>query len=277
MPGPAAVPAVLRRRFCRTAHRASDRISAAQPRIRAAHARLCNKSAQGAGAGGRSVGGRWYKLDRALGAACREPSAHRAGRAAPRPGPERAHGGDRCGQDGARPRARPAARRARARRHRAPGRRRGLRGGRLRAAGRAARRARRAPARRRRGDRARAAGQRRGPHAGLSVRALGGRGRPARRGRGAAVLLRPARAPQAHARLLAARDPRRLLRGGAPGAPRGLRGGPRAGARARGDPGGAARARRGARARARPARLRAAGDRGGRSIAGGEGRAGRRA
>ena len=93
-----------------------------------------------------------------------------------------------------------------------PGRRRGLRGGRLRAAGRAARRARRAPARRRGGDRARPPGQRGGPHAGVSVRALGGRGRPARRGGGAAVLLRPARAPQAHARLLAARDPRRLLR-----------------------------------------------------------------
>ena len=50
-------------------------------------------------------------------------------------------------------------------------------------------------------------------------------------GGGAALVLRPARAPPAHARVVAARDPRRLLRARAGGAPRGVRGGPRARAR----------------------------------------------
>ena len=78
----------------------------------------------------------------------------------------------------------------------------------------AARRAGRAPARRRRGGRARPARERRGAHAGLPVRSFRGGRRPAR-GRGrAALVLRPARAPQAHPGLLAARDPRRLLRRG---------------------------------------------------------------
>ena len=84
----------------------------------------------------------------------------------------------------------------------------------------AARRARRAAARRRGGGRARPARERRGAHARLPLRALGGGRRPARGRRRAAVVLRPARAPQAHARLRAARRPRRLLRRRAPGAAR---------------------------------------------------------
>ena len=254
----------------------AHRATACRPRRACATcARDCTESAQGAGEDGRSVGGRWYKLGRAPGAARREPPPHRAGRAAPRSGPERAHRRDRRGQDGARPRARPAARRPRPPRDRAPGGRGGLRRGGLRAAGGAARRAGRAAARRRGGGRARPARERRGAHAGLPVRALRGGRRPAR-GRGrAAVVLRPARAPQAHARLLAAGDPRRLLRRGAPGASCAVRGDLCAGARARGDAGRAARARRGPRARARPARVRAAGDRGSRSLGGRGGRAAR--
>ena len=65
--------------------------------------------------------------------------------------------------------------------------------------------------------------QRRGPHARVPRRPQRHGGRPAGRRRGAAVVLRPARAPQAHAGLRAARDPRRLLRGRAGGAPRGVR------------------------------------------------------
>jgi hypothetical protein len=62
------------------------------------------------------------------------------------PGPQRAHGRDRRGQDRAGPRAGPAARRAGAERHRPAGGGRGVRRGRLRAARRAARSARGAPA-----------------------------------------------------------------------------------------------------------------------------------
>ena len=89
----------------------------------------------------RSVGGGWYTVGRAARAARREPPADRAGRAAARARPERAHGGDGRGQDRARPRARPAARRQAARGDRAPGGGRGVRRGHVRAAGRGARRA----------------------------------------------------------------------------------------------------------------------------------------
>ena len=90
-------------------------------------------------------------------------------------------------------------------------------------------------------------------------------------------VLRPARAPQAHARRRPARDPRRLLRRAqlarrAEGR-RGVRDGARGAGRARR----AAGARRRARARARPARLRARRDRGGRAERGGGRRAARRA
>ena len=61
----------------------------------------------------RSVAVRWYTCRDAVRAARRESAADRAGRAAARPGAERAHGRDRRRQDGARARARPAARRPR--------------------------------------------------------------------------------------------------------------------------------------------------------------------
>ena len=62
--------------------------------------------------------------------------------------------------------------------------------------------------------------RRRGPHARLRAGPLGDRGRPARARRAARGLLRPARAPQAHARLGPARAARRLLRRRAPRAAR---------------------------------------------------------
>ena len=131
----------------------------------------------------------------------------------------------------------------------------------------------RAPAGRRRGGRARPARGRRGPHARLRQRALGRGRRPARARRRPAGLLRPARAPPAHARLGAARHPRRGVRPRAGGDAGCLRGRARARARARGGAGRAARARRRARARARPARVRARGDRGRRPRRGRGGRA----
>ena len=110
----------------------------------------------------------------------------------------------------------------------------GLRGGRVRAAAGAGRR--RADAGRRRGDRARPAGVARRAHPGLRVRALGHPGRPAGAGRPAAVVLRPARAPQADALHRPAGAAGRLRRcrpaARCAPAPGRLRAGARAGARA---------------------------------------------
>ena len=124
----------------------------------------------------------WYTVRRAARAARREPAADRAGRAGLGPGPQRADRRDRGGQDGARPRARPAAGRQAARRASCgPGAAEAyvegvfalpaaLRDG-----------ARRAPARGRRRARARPPRERRGPHARVCRRPLRHRGRPARR------------------------------------------------------------------------------------------------
>ncbi len=128
-----------------------------------------------------SVGSRWYTLRRAPRTPRREPAADRAGRAAARPGPERADGGDRRGQDGARPRARPAARRQAALGDRAARGVGGVRRGRVRPARGAARRAGRSPARGRRRARAGAPGQCRGAHARLPRRPQRHGGRPAAR------------------------------------------------------------------------------------------------
>ena len=175
------------------------------------------------------------------------------------PGPQRAHGRDRGGQDRARPRARPAARAA----ARAPG---IVRPGAAEAyvegvfdlpaacAASSASGCRPTP----RSSCSRGACRPRGAR-GRTQRALGVGRRPARGRRRAARLLRPARAPQADAGL--ARSSSCSTASAAPEQPRsarGLRGGARAGARARGGAGGAARARGRARARARPARVRAA-------------------
>ena len=86
-----------------------------------------------------SVGAAGILVQRARRAARREPPADRAGRAAARPGADRADGGDGGGQDRARPRAGPPARRPAAGGDRAPGRRRGVRRGRVRRSRRAAR------------------------------------------------------------------------------------------------------------------------------------------
>ena len=177
------------------------------------------------------------------------------------PGLERPDRRDRGGQDRARPRARPAAGRQAAVGHRPAGRVGGVRRGRVRAARGAARGAGGPPARGRGRAGARPARERRGPHARVRRRPQRHGGRSAGARRRAAVVLRPARAPAADAGVGAARDPRRLLRAGAGGTPRGVRGRLRARARAARGAGGAARPRRRARPRAGPAGLGARGDR----------------
>ena len=208
-------------------------------------------------------------LARAPRAARREPAADRARRAAARAGPERDHGRDRRGQDRARARARPAAGRQAARRHRPAGRREAYVEGVF-----------EPPAglldddpsspscasaspRGRGRDRAGAARGRRGAHAGVRPGPLGHRRRPARAGRAAGGLLRPARAPEADA------SPRRsstLLDGFCGRARSGCAAAARRRTPARVELArrarGAARARGRARARPRPARVRARGDRG---------------
>ena len=136
----------------------------------------------------------------------------------PRARVERADGGDGRGQDRARPRAGSAARRQATVRDRPPGRRGGVRRGGVRAAGRAARRPRGPPGRGRGGARARPPRERGGPDARVPGRPQRDGGRPAGRGRRAALVLRPARAPQAHAGVGAAGDPGRV-RGARPGGP----------------------------------------------------------
>ena len=110
--------------------------------------------------------------------------------------------------------------------------------------------ARRPPAGRRRGARARAARERRGAHARVPRRPQRHGGDLREVGGALLVVLRPARAPPADARLGAARDPRRLLRPRAGRAPRRVR------RRATRDVRGAARARWRSCARA-PARASA--------------------
>ena len=187
--------------------------------------RRCTGGARGC-AGAESVGRplvRPLVRVRAPGAARREPPAHRAGRAAPR---ARASTCSRARPARARPcsptRSTCCSAAARGRGSCGPGAAEAYVEGVFELPGGAARRARRAAARRRRGGRARPAGERRGAHARLPR--TGARRRSATCARSPARccrLLRPARAPQAHAGLRAARDPRRLLRRGAPGAARG--------------------------------------------------------
>ena len=181
----------------------------------------------------RSVGGRWYTCSvlselRVENLLLIERAELRLG-----PGLNVLTGETGRGQDRARARARPAARRPRAPGDRAAGRGRGLRRGGLRAARRAARRRSATGCRADAEElvlarRVSAEGRTRAYLAGRSatvadLRDVGGR---------ADRLLRPARAPQADARLGPARDPRRLLRRRAPGAARGVRRAVRAGARA---------------------------------------------